>query len=81
LKEFFLQGICDANNRFLSVNSTKPGSCHDSNVFKDSSIGRKCALGRNGFLLGDSGYGCTTHLITPYGTPETPKRFYCTAIG
>jgi len=37
-----------ANNRFLSVNATKPGSCHDSNVFKDSSIGRKCARGHFG---------------------------------
>jgi hypothetical protein len=48
----------------------------DSNVFKDSSIGRKCARGYfgNGFLLCDSGYGCTTHLITPCGTPETPKE-------
>ena len=71
-----LQGICDASNHFLSVSATKPGSCHDSNVFKDSSIGRKCARGHfgNGFLLGDSGYGCTTHLITPYGTPETLKE-------
>ena len=43
----------------LSVNATKPGSCHDSNKLKDSSIGKKFVRGHfgNGFLLGDSGYG------------------------
>lgn len=34
----FLKGICNAHCRFLSVNATKPGSCHDSAVFKGSLI-------------------------------------------
>jgi hypothetical protein len=32
----FLKVICDAHFWFLSVNATKPGSCHDSTVFKGS---------------------------------------------
>ncbi len=72
----FLKGICDAHCRFLSVNATKLGSCHDSTVFKGSLIGRKFINGvfGNGFLLGDSGYACATYLLTPYENPSTPKE-------
>ena len=71
-----LQVICDANCRFLSINATKPGSCHNSTIFKSSTIGLKFARGQfgNGFLLGDSGYACATYLLTPYGNPATVQE-------
>ncbi|KAI9560461.1 putative nuclease HARBI1-like [Daphnia sinensis] len=74
-----VQAICDANYRFLSVCATKPGSCHDSSIFKTSVIGKKLAAGDfgNSVILGDSGYSNTTFLFTPYGEPRnrTEKRF------
>ncbi|XP_046650872.1 putative nuclease HARBI1 [Daphnia pulicaria] len=69
-----VQAICDANHRFLSVCATKPGSCHDSTIFKGSIIGKKFESGQFGepFLLGDSGYSNTTFLLTPYSNPIQP---------
>ena len=66
-------GICDAECRFLSINVTKPGSCHDSTIFKNSVIGKKFADGKfgSGFLLGDSGYACSTYLLPTYGNLST----------
>ena len=51
----------------------KPGSCHDSSIFKSSVIGQKLQNGvfGDGYLLGDSGYPCVPYLLTPYGHPET----------
>ncbi|KAI9552688.1 putative nuclease HARBI1 [Daphnia sinensis] len=66
-----VQAICDANHRFLSVCATKPGSCHDSTIFKGSIIGKKFESGQFGesFLSGDSGYCNTTFHLTPYSDP------------
>ncbi|XP_045026130.1 putative nuclease HARBI1 [Daphnia magna] len=63
-----VQGICDANNRFLNICATKPGSCHDSSIFKGSAVGKKFEAGHfgSGFLLGDSGYANTPFLFVPY---------------
>ncbi|KZS06578.1 F57G4.9-like protein [Daphnia magna] len=41
-----VQAICDANHRFLSVCLTKPGSCHDSTIFKGSIIAKKFESGQ-----------------------------------
>ncbi|XP_045032974.1 putative nuclease HARBI1 [Daphnia magna] len=68
-----VQAICDANHRFLSVCANKPGSCHDSSIFKGSLV-YKCFINgefKEGFLLGDSGYANTNFLITPYAEPVT----------
>ena len=66
------QAICDAHCRFLSVSATKPGSCHDSTIFKESIIGQKFQDGvfDEAHLLGDSGYPCTSYLLTPFAHPE-----------
>jgi len=47
-------------------------------MFKASGFGRKCALGiyGEGFVLGDSGYGCTPYLLTPYNAPQSPSEVY-----
>ena len=71
-----VQGICDAHGRFLSANASKPGSVHDSTMFKNSAIGKQLAAGNFGenFLLGDSGYACTPYLLTPYNNPSTDEE-------
>lgn len=60
------QGICDADCRYLSINATKPGlsGLYDIQSLRDW---KKFANGLfgHGFLLGDSGFGCSTYLITP----------------
>nr|CAH0110335.1 unnamed protein product [Daphnia galeata] len=66
-----VQAICDAGYKFLSVCGTKPGSCHDSSIFKGSAIGKKFESGFFGtsILLGDSGYSNTPFLFIPYNDP------------
>lgn len=66
-----VQAICDAGHKFLSVCGTKPGSCHDSSIFKGSAIGKKFESGFFGtsILLGDSGYCNTPFLFIPYHDP------------
>jgi len=56
----------------LSVLATKPGSCHDSQIFKNSAIGKRFESGEFGesYLLGDSGYANTTFPFTPYPDPK-----------
>ena len=72
------QAICNAHGRFLSVNVSKPGSVHDSTMFKSSAIGKKLSAGNfgEGYLLGDSGYGCTPFLLTPYADPSTREEVF-----
>lgn len=55
----------------MSVCGTKPGSCHDSSIFKGSAIGKKFESGFFGtsILLGDSGYSNTPFLFIPYNDP------------
>ena len=65
------QAICDARHKYLSVCATKPGSCHDSSIFKSNAIGKKIEsvfLGSS-ILLGDSGYSHTPFLFIPYTDP------------
>lgn len=63
-----LQGICDANLKFIDVYTGVPSKIHDSRVLKLSFIGkdlpRKCFP--NYHLLGDSAYQLREHLLTPY---------------
>ncbi|KZR99359.1 putative Protein F14D2.9, partial [Daphnia magna] len=76
---FFLKVICGPDYKFYSVCATKPGSCHDSSIFKTSTNGKKFSAGEfgHGVLLGDSGYANTTYLFTPYSEPRNPieERF------
>lgn len=46
-----------------------PGSCHDSRVFRESTLCHQFENGQHdGLLLGDSGYPCRTYLMTPFNT-------------
>ncbi|XP_060583052.1 putative nuclease HARBI1, partial [Ruditapes philippinarum] len=76
-----VQATCDHKGKFTSLNACWPGSCHDSHVFRMSSIGRHLQSHnqdpQNGYLLGDSGYPCRPFLITPFLQPrnENEERF------
>lgn len=64
-----LQGICNANKKFIDVFTGVPGKIHDSRVFSMSFISEKIrTLTNNGYyhLLGDSAYTLREWLITPY---------------
>ncbi|KAI8115145.1 putative nuclease HARBI1 [Lucilia cuprina] len=72
--------ICDNNMKVRAVDARRPGSCHDSFVWKLSRA-RQFFLHNysngdtNSWLLGDSGYGLEPFLLTPYkdvssGMPE-----------
>merc|ERR1712071_364876 len=71
-----VQGVCDAKYKFIDLTVKQPGSVHDSTMFKVSGFGKKCALGwyGEGFVLGDSGYGSTPYIITPYNNPQSPPE-------
>ncbi|MCO5612795.1 hypothetical protein L7F22_067065 [Adiantum nelumboides] len=75
-----VQGIVDANMRFLDVNIGWPGSCNDKHVLRDSGFYRLCQ-GRNRlagptfvhedlsiqeYIVGDGGYVLLPWLVIPY---------------
>ena len=78
-----VQFITDHMSKFIDVVAKWPGCTHDNFQFQNSDV--KDYLENNhkildkGILLGvgDSGYGLTNYLITPYANPVTfvQKRF------
>lgn len=62
-----LQVVCDPQRTIRDVFIGYPGSVHDSRVFRASplmeSLAEKCG---QYYLLGDSGYPCLKHLLTPF---------------
>ena len=70
-----VQVICDHRGKFLNVVARWPGSTHDSRVLRSSRVWDDMEDGRvDGFILGDSGYRCTTWLMTPLLQPQTPAE-------
>ena len=73
-----VQFIVDHTYKFIDVVAEWPGSTHDSFIFSQSEV--KAYLQRNhttlekGILLGDSAYGLTNYLMTPYENPVTPEQ-------
>ncbi|KAL1501014.1 hypothetical protein ABEB36_006419 [Hypothenemus hampei] len=61
------QMVCDHQKKIRDIFVGYPGSVHDSRVFRRSplceTLPEKC---RDSFLLGDSGYPCLRHLLTPF---------------
>lgn len=70
-----VQGTCNALEQFTSISAEWPGSVHDSRVWRNSPVrdimsqfdGSAC-------LLGDSGYGLSPWLITPFKPAQTPRE-------
>ncbi|XP_065944922.1 putative nuclease HARBI1 [Magallana gigas] len=70
-----VQGVVDANMRFININCRFPGSTHDAYVFQHSSIpGILETLPGGGWLLGDSGCPLKDYLMTPFTNPSTPAE-------
>lgn len=77
---FQVQAVCDHELAIRDIFIGYPGSVHDSRVFRNSplytSLEDKC---QNFYLLGDSGYPCMRHLLTPYkdrgNLTEIEKRY------
>lgn len=76
-----VQLICDTNLFILNVNSSFPGSCHDSYIWRQSAIHthlqNNYQVGdRNTWLLGDSGYPQQPWLMTPVPEvqPNSPEE-------
>ena len=63
---------------FTNVVAKWPGNAHDSFTFQDSLIYDKLNDElkdlEDGFLIGDSGYGCKPFIMTPYPHPSTQHQ-------
>lgn len=68
-----VQIISDAKLRIQNIVARWPGSSHDSNILKASSIKREFDNGKfkNNVLVADSGYAVQKHIITPLANPTT----------
>ena len=77
-KGFFslnVQAVCDAQGKFTNLVARWPGSAHDSRIFAESQLSLEFERGEiSGLLLGDPGYPCLPHLMTPIGRPNTPAE-------
>ncbi|XP_071139762.1 putative nuclease HARBI1 [Mytilus edulis] len=76
-----VQAICDHEGRFTNLVARWPGSVHDSHILRCSKILEHLELTHkrveNGIVLGDSGYGCKSFLMTPFMRPteDCHERF------
>lgn len=63
-----LQGICDADKRFLDVFVGSPSKIHDSRIYRLSFISKDIPTicGDKHHLLGDAAYSLREYLLTPY---------------
>ena len=63
---------------FTNVVARWPGSTHDSHIFHTSKIFQYLEQNHHslddGLLLGDSGYGCSPFLMTPYSNPNSAEQ-------
>lgn len=65
------QATCDADEKFTSITAEWPGSVHDARIWRRSDIRRKISqFDGDACLLGDSGYGISPWLITPFKPPR-----------
>lgn len=67
------QVVFDAKYRIIDLEARWPGSTHDSRILHESGLKVKFETGEipaGCHLLGDSGYGGKTWLLTPYLRPQ-----------
>nr|XP_018917678.1 PREDICTED: putative nuclease HARBI1 [Bemisia tabaci] len=77
-----LQGICDADMRFMDVFCGFPGSAHDARVWTESPLGQALAadwqtmLPKDSHFLGDKAYPSLNYLVVPFKNDGqmTPQR-------
>ena len=72
------QIVCDAQKKIISLDARWPGSTHDAFILRNSEVYDIFESGRmgNGLLLGDSGYGLSTWLLTPYLNPANDAQIH-----
>ncbi|CAG4991801.1 unnamed protein product [Parnassius apollo] len=74
-----VQGVCDADLKFINVVARWPGSTHDATIFNNSILRAECDAGQfgNRWLLGDSAYPNKPYLLTPVLNPvsEAEHRY------
>ncbi|XP_039277433.1 putative nuclease HARBI1 [Nilaparvata lugens] len=71
-----VQAVCTASLKFSNVVARWHGSCHDSTILTNSRLWAQLQTGeiKRGYLLGDRGYACSQHLLTPVINPEDPAK-------
>lgn len=70
-----VQVTCDSREYITSVDAQWPGSVHDARIWRQSGIQDVMRRFNGDFcLLGDSGYGITPWLLTPYDNVITPQQ-------
>ena len=73
------QVVCDADMKMFSFDARWPGANHDAYILRFSEVYEKFEAGLlpNSWLLGDSGYGLSDWLLTPYANPNgDPQERY-----
>ncbi|CAH2006168.1 unnamed protein product [Acanthoscelides obtectus] len=72
-EQLAVQAVCDNRAQIRDIFIGYPGSVHDSRVFRNSPLfpvlRENC---QQYYILGDSGYPCTRHLLTPYKDHRNP---------
>ncbi|KAF1376263.1 hypothetical protein PFLUV_G00209030 [Perca fluviatilis] len=71
-----VQIICDSKMTLTNIVARLPGSTHNSFILTNSSVGNKlqAGAGRDGWLLGDSGYPLRCWLLTPFSNPQSAEE-------
>ncbi|XP_047543246.1 putative nuclease HARBI1 [Vanessa atalanta] len=69
------QVVCNADLKICDIVCHWRGSTHDARIWRESSIKRRFQDNEfKGKLIGDSGYSCTPHLLTPVLRPRTESE-------
>lgn len=73
-----VQGTCDAAEKFTSIDAQWPGSVQDSRIWRQSIIQETLRQYDGTYcLIGDSGYGISPWLMTPFKPPQNDlERHY-----
>lgn len=73
-----VQCVCSYDLQFTNIVARWKGSTHDSRIWRNSSLYNRFLNGEFcGYLLGDSGYPCTSYILTPLINPiSIPERRY-----
>lgn len=67
-----VQATCNSLEQFTSISAEWPGSVHDSRIWRNSDVrGIISQFDGSACLLGDSGYGISPWLITPFKPART----------
>ncbi|XP_057689511.1 putative nuclease HARBI1 [Corythoichthys intestinalis] len=70
-----VQMTCDHQYMVTSLDARWPGSVHDARIFRESLLSQGFQEGRfDGLLLGDRGYPCQKHLMTPFADPQSKAQ-------